>query len=85
MAKTAYPHFAKIFITTPGTFKASNPPQVYEAFTAQQTAGREKTQLIADTQEAVMEAQKFAVKNKLPILGTGSFYLVSEIRKIILP
>jgi len=89
MAKTAHPHFAKIFITTPGTFKASNPPQVYEAFAAQaaaqQAAGREKTQLIADTREAVTEARKFAAKNKLPILGTGSFYLASEIRKIILP
>jgi len=83
MAKTAYSHFAKIFITTPGTFKASNPPQVYEAFAAQ--AGKEKTRLIADTREAVEEAREFAAKNKLPILGTGSFYLVSEIRKIILP
>jgi dihydrofolate synthase / folylpolyglutamate synthase len=83
MAKAAHSHFAKIFITTPGTFKASNPPQVYEAFAAQ--AGREKTRLIADTGEAVTEAREFAAKNNLPVLGTGSFYLVSEIRKIILP
>ncbi len=83
MAKIAHPYFAKIIITTPGTFKASNPPQVYEAFAAQ--AGREKTQLIPDTREAVKEARNFAAKDKLPILGTGSFYLVSEIRKIILP
>jgi len=88
MAKTAHPHFSKIFITTPGTFKASNPPQVYEAFaaqSAQQVAAQERTQLIADTREAVTEARNFATKNKLPILGTGSFYLASEIRKIILP
>jgi len=98
MAKIACPHFAKIFITTPGTFKASNPPQVYEAFaaqasqqaasqqaTSQEKTAREKTQLIADTREAVREAREFAAKNKLPVLGTGSFYLVSEIRKIILP
>jgi dihydrofolate synthase/folylpolyglutamate synthase len=84
MAKTANPHFSKIFITTPGTFKTSNPPQVYEAFTSQ-AAGREKTRLIADTREAVEEAREFAARNQLPILGTGSFYLVSEIRKIILP
>ncbi len=84
MAKTAHSRFAKIFITTPGTFKASNPPQVYEAFASQAT-GQEKTRLIADTREAVEEAMEFAAKNKLPILGTGSFYLVSEIRKIILP
>jgi dihydrofolate synthase / folylpolyglutamate synthase len=83
MAKTAHSHFAKIFITTPGTFKTSNPPLVYEAFAAQ--GSQEKTRLIADTREAVEEAKEFAAKNKLPILGTGSFYLVSEIRKIILP
>jgi dihydrofolate synthase/folylpolyglutamate synthase len=83
MAKTAHSHFAKIFITTPGTFKTSNPPQVYEAFTSQ--AGREKSRLITDTREAVREARGFAAKNGLQILGTGSFYLVSEIRKIILP
>jgi dihydrofolate synthase/folylpolyglutamate synthase len=83
MARTAHSHFAKIIITTPGTFKASNPPQVYEAFAAQ--AGREKTELIADTRKAVRAAQEFAAGKNLPILGTGSFYLVSEIRKIILP
>jgi dihydrofolate synthase/folylpolyglutamate synthase len=83
MARTAHSHFAKIFITTPGTFKASNPSHVYEAFTAQ--AGREKTELVTDTREAVLTAEEFAAKNNLPVLGTGSFYLVSEIRKIILP
>jgi dihydrofolate synthase/folylpolyglutamate synthase len=83
MAKTAHSHFAKIIITTPGTFKASNPSQVYEAFA--EHAGREKTRLIADTREAVFTAQGFAEGNNLPVLGTGSFYLVSEIRKIILP
>jgi dihydrofolate synthase/folylpolyglutamate synthase len=82
MAKTAHSHFAKIIITTPGTFKASNPPLVYEAFASQ--TGREKTQLIADTQEAVKAAQEFAAGKNLPILGTGSFYLVSEIRRIVL-
>jgi dihydrofolate synthase/folylpolyglutamate synthase len=83
MAETAHSHFAKIIITTPGTFKASDPPHVYEAFTAK--AGRAKTELVADTREAVLRAGEFAAKNNLPILGTGSFYLVSEIRKIILP
>jgi dihydrofolate synthase/folylpolyglutamate synthase len=82
MAKIAHPHFSKIIITTPGTFKISNPPQVYETFATQ--AGREKTQLIADTLEAVKEAVGFAQREKsLAILGTGSFYLVSEIRKNI--
>jgi dihydrofolate synthase/folylpolyglutamate synthase len=83
MAETAHSRFAKIIITTPGTFKASNPSQVYEAFAAR--AGREKTELVADTREAVLTAKEFAAGKNLPVLGTGSFYLVSEIRKIILP
>jgi dihydrofolate synthase/folylpolyglutamate synthase len=81
MAKITHSHFAKIIITTPGTFKVSNPPLVYETFA--NTAGREKTLLVTDTQEAVRQALEFARKNNLPVLGTGSFYLVSEIRKII--
>ena len=87
MARIAIPHFSKIFITTPGTFKISNPPLVYDAFAELE---REKTQLILDTQEAVKQAVRFAKKTckndkSLPILGTGSFYLVSEIRKNFQP
>jgi dihydrofolate synthase/folylpolyglutamate synthase len=86
MAKTAAPHFSKIIITTPGTFKTSNPDLVYEAFV--NTAGSEKTVLVKNTQEAIKQTLNFARgKNlqgrNLPILGTGSFYLVSEIRKFI--
>jgi dihydrofolate synthase/folylpolyglutamate synthase len=79
MAKAAHFHFAKIFITTPGTFKTSDPSLVFEAFAQQ--AGREKTALVKDTREALKAAQDFARVNHLPVLGTGSFYLVSEIRK----
>ena len=80
MAQIAHSHFAKIFITTPGTFKISNPSEVYEAFAKTE---REKTTLVKDTQEAIKQAQNFAREKNLPILGTGSFYLVSEIRKFI--
>jgi dihydrofolate synthase/folylpolyglutamate synthase len=81
MAKIAHSHFSKIIITTPGSFKISNPPQVYETFAAQ--AGREKTRLVTDTREAVKEAVDLARRENLAVLGTGSFYLVSEIRKNI--
>jgi len=79
MAKVACAHFAKIFITTPGTFKTSNPALVYEAFSEQ----ADKALLIEDTQRAVREAVDFANAENIPVLGTGSFYLVSEIRKLI--
>jgi dihydrofolate synthase/folylpolyglutamate synthase len=82
MAKIAHNSFAKSIITTPGTFKISHPDKVYEIFAQQ--AGEQKTQLIVDTQEAVKEAVNFAKHRELPILGTGSFYLVSEIRKLFI-
>lgn len=78
MAEIASPHFSKIIITTPGNFKASNPASVYEAFA--DFAGKEKTLLEPDTQEAIKKVVAFAGENR-SILGTGSFYLVSEIRK----
>ncbi|MCL2443872.1 MAG: Mur ligase family protein [Treponema sp.] len=98
MAKIAHSHFSKIIITTPGTFKTSNPVHVYESFI--EITGREKTELIKDTQEAVKRVIFYAKHNSwmklqrdtedkngekgVPILGTGSFYLVAEIRKYLL-
>jgi len=82
MARIAHSHFSKIIITTPGNFKISDPENVYKAFT--EAAGHEKISLVKNTQEAVKQAQEISIKNNLPILAAGSFYLVSEIRKIIL-
>jgi dihydrofolate synthase / folylpolyglutamate synthase len=79
MAEIACPHFAKIFITTPGTFKASEPDKVYQSFA--EIAGEKKIALVKDTQEAVNQAISFAREKNLPVLGTGSFYLAAEIRK----
>ena len=83
MARIAHNHFAKIIVTTPGTFKTSHPEHVYESFV--KAAGSDKTLLVKDTREAVRQAIVFAKSGEkpLPILGTGSFYLVSEIRKIV--
>ena len=77
MARAAHSHFSKIIITTPGTFKASNPALVYKAF---EELAPEKTVLEKNTQEAIKLAGKFG----LPVLGTGSFYLISEIRKFVI-
>ena len=51
MARIAHSHFTKIFITTPGNFKISDPEKVYSAFT--EIAGKDKILLVKDTQEAV--------------------------------
>jgi len=86
MAKLCVPCFSQVIITTPGTFKKSNPLQVYETFV--EICKTEKTELVLNTQEAVRKAINYAKQNDnkdyLPVLGTGSFYLVSEIRKIYL-
>ena len=81
MANIAHSLFSKIFITTPGTFKVSDPAKVYDTFSS---VAAEKVLLVKDTREAVKQAQEHAMKNSLSVLGTGSFYLVSEIRKILL-
>ena len=98
MAKIVHQRFSKIIITTPGTFKVSDPVKVYETFV--EIAGEEKVSLVKDTQEAVKEAISYAKnytrksshrdteaqrsqREELPILGAGSFYLVAEIRKIV--
>jgi dihydrofolate synthase/folylpolyglutamate synthase len=81
MAEIALPHFTKIFITTPGTFKVSNLALVYANFTTGR--GGDNVACIEDTEEAVMEARDLARRENLSILGTGSFYLASEIRKLV--
>ena len=85
MAKLCVPRFSRIIITTPGTFKKSNPGEIYAAFDAEAkklNAGPEVL-FIPDTAQAVNEAVRLALENGLPVLGTGSFYLAAEIRRII--
>jgi dihydrofolate synthase/folylpolyglutamate synthase len=80
MARVLVPYFSHIIITTPGTFKASDPERVFAAFKAE-TAGPEKTRLIKETGEAARQALALGREKGLPVLGTGSFYLVAEIRE----
>jgi len=87
MAKITRFHFAKIIVTTPGTFKTSDPDKIYHAFAMQEPDEKNRDKkiiLLKETKEAVMTAIKYARDENLPILGAGSFYLVSEIRNIIL-
>jgi len=81
MAKAAHRHFSKIIVTTPGTFKTSDPQNVFDAFVKE--AGNEKIICLKDTNEAVKFTLDYSIKNNLAVLGAGSFYLVSEIRKFI--
>ena len=83
MAKLCAPRFSRIIVTTPGTFKKSNPGEIFTAFNEEVKKQNPAPELafIPDTEEAVKEAVRLALENGLPILGTGSFYLAAEIRK----
>ena len=85
MAETCIPFFSSIIITTPGTFKVSCPEEIYKIF-SEEAKKKNNTQNILftpDTASAIEKAIKLAEEFKLPILGTGSFYLAAEIRNNI--
>ncbi|MDR2717033.1 MAG: bifunctional folylpolyglutamate synthase/dihydrofolate synthase [Treponema sp.] len=77
MADILLPRFSQIIVTTPGTFKASDPEKVFNAFSS------DKTLLIKDTRTAIQQALETGRKKGLPILVTGSFYLASEVRGFV--
>jgi dihydrofolate synthase/folylpolyglutamate synthase len=83
MARTLIPQFSKIFITTPGSYKVSEPEKVFTTFI--NTAGPQggKIEFIKDTRLAIRTAIEAAREAKLPILGIGSFYLAAEIRNFV--
>ena len=80
MAEILVPRFSHVFVTIPGTFKISDPQKAYRAFSGSSPG---KTQYIEDTTEAVRQALETARKSGLAVLCTGSFYLASEVRKVL--
>jgi len=78
MADILLPRFSQIIITTPGNFRTSSPEKVFFAFSSN------KTLFLKDTHEAIQQALETGEKGNLPILCTGSFYLIAEIRNFIL-
>jgi dihydrofolate synthase / folylpolyglutamate synthase len=82
MAELCVPHFSRIIITRPGTFKKSNVEEIHAAFVqmAETQKARPEIIFLPDTEEAIEMAIRLATKHGLPALGTGSFYLAGEIR-----
>jgi dihydrofolate synthase/folylpolyglutamate synthase len=82
MARILVRHFSHIMITTPGTFKISDPEKVYGIFKkeGEPEAGRIVIECIKETKAALQKALDLGRTRGLPVLGTGSFYLASEIR-----
>ncbi len=78
MASILARRFPRIIISTPGTFKESNPDQVFEIFRGLNQA----TVLEKRPEDALRKARQESGGTR-PILVTGSFYLVAEIRRLL--
>ena len=87
MAELCVRCFKKIIITKPGTFKESNPEEIYTAFLQAAERFKSNIEIIfqPQTNKAIEKAIELAMEQELPILGTGSFYLAGEIRKRFFP
>jgi dihydrofolate synthase/folylpolyglutamate synthase len=87
MARQLLPYFSQIIITTPGVFKTSDPDALYRVFSRealeQRTGKPPALACIKNTQEALQKALDCGRKQGLPVLGAGSFYLASEIRRML--
>ncbi len=81
MAELLTPNFDAIIISTPGTFKESDPDKVYGTFKEL----RPDTVLEKDPQKALKKGVELIKSGKAEgtILTTGSFYMVSEIRSLV--
>jgi dihydrofolate synthase/folylpolyglutamate synthase len=78
MAEILAPAFDLIVVSTPGTFKPSDPEEVFSIF----RSINPRTVLEKDPAAALARAED-ASGETLPILVTGSFYMISEIRKLV--
>jgi len=78
MARVLAPAFRHIIVSKPGCFKPNDPAEVYSAFLRHNAA----TRFQSDPALAWKEALALA-REKHPILVTGSFYMIAEIRKLV--
>jgi dihydrofolate synthase/folylpolyglutamate synthase len=79
MAALLAPAFERIVITTPGTFKESDPAEAHRLFRALAPAAR----LEPDT-GAALELALELTEARRPLLVLGSFYLAGEVRRRLL-
>jgi dihydrofolate synthase/folylpolyglutamate synthase len=78
MAEILAPAFSHIVVSTPGTFKESDPGEVAGHFRALNRG----TTLEPSPERALELARKLSGGTR-PILVTGSFYMLAEIRKLL--
>jgi dihydrofolate synthase/folylpolyglutamate synthase len=78
MASILAHRFPCIIISTPGTFKESNPEQVFEIF-----RNLNPGTLLEKQPDAALRRAREEAGATRPILVTGSFYMVAEIRRLL--
>ena len=79
MARILAPHFQVIVVSTPGYFKPSDPAEVFATFMRH----HDRVFLEPDPSQALLRITDSSPVNTA-VLVTGSFYMISEIRKLIL-
>lgn len=72
-------HFSDIFLTKPGLVKMSNLEEIKESFTNANLQFEADEDFVLIIKKAISKARE----KKTPLLVTGSFYLVSEVKKIL--
>ncbi|MFO7848323.1 MAG: folylpolyglutamate synthase/dihydrofolate synthase family protein [Spirochaetia bacterium] len=84
MASILYPQCAYIVVSRPGSFKPSEPENIYRIFSEYSSSEyTSKVQLLTDPKEAFDRALSLS-EGKRPILVIGSFYMTAEIRPLCL-
>ena len=78
MASILAHRFPLIVISTPGTFKESDPEQVFEIF-----RGLNPGTVLEKMPDAALKRARRESGGTRPILVTGSFYMVAEIRRLL--
>lgn len=78
MARLLAPAFRDVIISTPGTFKQSEPEDVFHVFQQQHP----RSHFEKNPADALILAQTLS-DGRSPILVTGSFYMVAEIRNLL--
>jgi len=79
MAAALAGSFSDLIISRPGTFKPSSPEEVAQVF----RRSAPSTELIINPKAALTRALQIS-ENVRPVLVTGSFYMVAEIRPLLL-
>ncbi|MDR0554346.1 MAG: tetrahydrofolate synthase [Treponema sp.] len=85
MARLLAPHFSRIIVTAPGSFKTSDPEKLFRFFQYEaekiERPAQPRVSFMKDTEQAVRAALNLGEESGLPLLGTGSFYLAAAIRQ----